>query len=174
MPDVLDIGCGNRKRTGAVGLDINPSTDADVVHDLDVFPWPFEDSSFDEIYADNVIEHLDDVIAVMEEIHRIARPGALVVLAVPYFRSRWAWIDPTHRHAFGVESFSYFDPDHIHSRLYNYSPARFTPERTVFNEKIPGKRLVRWFANRQPVRYEAKMSHFAPLDDLTFYLRAVK
>ena len=75
--DVLDIGCGNKKRPGSIGLDINPSTSADVVHDLNVFPYPFADSSFDEIHADNVIEHLDDVIAVMEEIHRLARPGAL-------------------------------------------------------------------------------------------------
>lgn len=172
--DVLDIGCGNRKRAGSIGLDINPATDADVVHDLNEFPYPFEDSSFDEVHADNVIEHLDSVLAVMEEIHRISRPGALVRIVVPYFRSRWAWIDPTHQHAFTVDSFSYFDRTHVHSRLYNYSAARFDLERLVFNESIPGKRAVRWLANRQPVRYEAKLSHLLPLDDLTFYLRVVK
>jgi predicted SAM-dependent methyltransferase len=174
VPDILDFGCGNKKRPGAVGLDINPQTDADVVHDLNVFPYPFADSSFDEIYADNVLEHLDNVLGVVEELHRIARPGALVKVIAPYFRSRWAWIDPTHQHAFSVESFSYFDPDHPHSRLYNYSPARFTLEKLVFNETIPGKRVMRAIGNRWPVRYEYRLSHLAPLDDLTFYLRAVK
>lgn len=172
--DILDVGCGNKKRTGAVGIDINPETDADIVHDLNAFPYPFDDASFDEIYVDNVIEHLEDVLAVVEELHRISRPGALVKVIVPYFRSRWAWIDPTHRHAFGVESFSYFDPAHVHSRLYNYSHARFTVERVVFNETIPGKRFMRALGNRWPVRYEARLSHLAPLDDLTFYLRAIK
>ena len=52
---ILDFGCGNRKRPGSIGIDVNPRTDADVVHDLNVFPYPFADSSFDEVYADNVI-----------------------------------------------------------------------------------------------------------------------
>lgn len=172
--DVLDFGCGNKKRPGAIGIDINPATDCDVVHDLNAFPYPFDDNSFDEIYADNVIEHLDDVIAVMEELHRIGRPGALVKVIVPYGRSRWAFIDPTHKHAFSVDSFSYFDPNHIHSKLYNYSPARFMPEKIVFNETIPRRRWLTRFANSQPVRYEVHLSHLAPLDDLTFYLRVIK
>lgn len=174
MPDILDLGCGNKKRPGAVGIDVNPRTDADIVHDLNAFPYPFSDGSFDEIYADNVVEHLDDVMAVMEELHRIGRSGALVKVIVPYFRSRWAFIDPTHRHFFGVESFAYFDPDHVHSRLYNYSEARFKVERVVFNETIPGRRLLRAIGNRWPVRYELRLSHLAPLDDLTFYLRVIK
>lgn len=172
--DVLDFGCGNKKRPGAVGIDINPDTACDIVHDLNVFPYPFDDDSFDEIYADNVIEHLDDVIAVMEELHRIGRPNALVKVIVPYGRSRWAFIDPTHKHAFSCESFSYFDPNHIHSRLYNYSKARFRPEKIVFNETIRRRPITRRIANWQPVRYEQHMSHLAPLDDLTFYLRVVK
>lgn len=174
MPDILDFGCGNMKCPGAIGVDINPDTDADVVHDLNVFPYPFADDSFDEIRADNVIEHLDDVLCVMAELHRIARPGALVLVKVPYFRSRWAWIDPTHKHAFGVDSFSYFDPDHEYSRLYNYTPTRLRVERVALNEDVPGRRLAKWIANRWPVRYEMRLSHLAPLDELTFYLRVVK
>ena len=172
--EILDLGCGNRKRPGAIGIDVNPATDADVIHDLNEFPYPFEDSCFDEIYADNVIEHLTDVVRVMEELHRISRPDALVKVIVPYFRARWAFIDPTHSHAFSVDSFSYFDPDHEHSRLYNYSPARFRTERLVFNETISGKPILRWIGNRWPLRYEVHLSHLAPLDDLTFYLRVVK
>jgi predicted SAM-dependent methyltransferase len=172
--DMLDLGCGSKKRAGAIGIDVNPRTDADVIHDLNVFPYPFADDSFDEVYADNVVEHLDDVMAVMEELHRISRPDALVKVVVPYFRSRWAFIDPTHRHFFGVESFAYFDPDHIHHRLYNYSEATFKVERVVFNETIPGRRALRAVGNRWPLRYESRLSHLAPLDDLTFYLRVVK
>ena len=171
--DVLDLGCGNRKRPGAIGLDCNPDTDADVIHDLNVYPYPFESDSFDEINADSVIEHLDDVIKTMEELHRIARPGALVRIVVPYFRGQWAYIDPTHRHFFAAESFSYFQPGHVNNERYNYSKAHFQIERRVFNESLPGKRLLKWFANRQPVRYEYRLSHLMPLDDLTFYLRVI-
>jgi SAM-dependent methyltransferase len=178
---MLDIGCGNRKRTGALGIDINPDTDADVVHDLNSFPYPFADSAFDDIYADNVLEHLDNIVKVMEEIHRISRPGGLVKVIVPYFRARWAFIDPTHKHFFTTESFSYFDPDHIHNKLFNYSKATFFVEKTVFNENIRHQGALRWIvmpfkfiANRWPSRYEILLSHLFPLDDLTFYLRTVK
>ena len=176
-PALLDFGCGNRKRPGSVGIDVNPRTDADVVHDLDVFPYPFADSTFDEVYADNVLEHLKKPVRVMEELHRITKPGACVKVIVPYFRSLWAYIDPTHRHFFTVDSFTYYDPDHENSRLYNYSTARFRIERVVFNENIRRgflTSLVRWLANRLPRHYELYLSHLYPLDDITYYLRTVK
>ena len=178
---ILDIGCGNRKRPGSIGIDVNPDTSADIVHDLNTFPYPFDDSAFDSIYADNVIEHLDNVIGVMEEIHRISRPGGLVKVIVPYFRARWAFIDPTHKHFFTTESFSYFDPGHIHNKLFNYSKATFYVEKIVFNENIMHRGVLRWIvmpfkciANRWPSRYEILISHLFPMDDLTFYLRTVK
>src|SRR3989338_7697782 len=99
---ILDLGCGNKKRDGAIGIDFNSRTAADVIHDLNTFPYPLEDSSFEEIYLDNTLEHLDNVIRVMEEVHRISAPNALVKVIVPYFRSPWAFIDPTHKHFFTV------------------------------------------------------------------------
>ena len=35
---ILDFGCGKRKQKGATGIDISKDTDADVIHDLNVFP----------------------------------------------------------------------------------------------------------------------------------------
>ena len=72
---ILDLGCGNKKLPGAIGIDVNPLSDADVIHDLNVLPYPFEDSIFDEIIADNVIEHLDNLLRIMEELSRISKPG---------------------------------------------------------------------------------------------------
>jgi predicted SAM-dependent methyltransferase len=179
--NILDLGCGNRKRPGAIGIDRNPRTDADIVHDLDKFPYPFADSSFDEIYIDNVLEHLHDIIKVMEELHRISKPGGLVKIIVPYFRAKWAFIDPTHKHFFTIDSFSYFDPGHIHNTLYNYSKATFKVDKIIFNEDIRHTGLLRTmtapikaFANRWPTPYETVLSHLFPLDTVSFYLRALK
>jgi len=181
MAKILDLGCGNKKREGAIGVDCNPRTDADVIHDLNKSPYPFEDSSFDEIYVDNVIEHLDNVIGVMEELYRISKPDALIKIDVPYFRAKWAFIDPTHRHFFTTESFSYFDPKHVHNKLFPYSTATFRTEKTVFNEKIKesgllgkAKGLIKALANRYPQKYEAYIGHLIPLDELTFYVRTIK
>ncbi len=61
----IDLGCGNKKRPGTIGVDFNERTKADIIHDLNSFPYPFEDASVDMVYIDNTLEHLDDPIAVM-------------------------------------------------------------------------------------------------------------
>ena len=173
---VLDLGCGKKKRAGSIGVDWSDQHDADVVHDLNVFPYPFESSIFDEIYIDNTLEHLDDVVRVMEEIHRICKPGGFVKVIVPYFRSVWACVDPTHKHFFTVESFSYYDPDHVICQRYDYTLTRFKTERIIFHEDLNSgliKRAVVYFANKSPLRYERFLSHFIPLDEITYYLKRV-
>ncbi|MFL6417441.1 MAG: methyltransferase, partial [Bryobacteraceae bacterium] len=59
---VLDVGCGIKKYPGAIGVDRNVNTSADVIADLDHFPFPFKDSSFRSIRAIHLIEHVSDVI----------------------------------------------------------------------------------------------------------------
>jgi predicted SAM-dependent methyltransferase len=181
MKNILDLGCGNRKKSGAIGIDLNPDSDADIIHDLNKFPYPFEDSMFDEIYLDNVIEHLDSVLKVMEELNRISKPGGIIIIKVPYFRSRYASIDPTHKHYFTVESFTYFDPDHIHHNLYPYSKCLFKTTKVIFNEDLEPyifKNILKngflKLCNKYPIYYEIYLSHFFPLDELTFYLKTIK
>ena len=178
MKKILDLGCGNQKIPGAVGIDINPETKADIIHDLNQFPYPFEESTFDEIYVDNVLEHLVDVMKVMEELHRISKPHGIIIIKVPYFRSRYASIDPTHKHFFTVESFTYFDPSHIHHTLYNYSRSLFKINRRCFNEDFHSENLLKKcitsLCNRHPEFYEHYFSHLLPLDELSFYLETIK
>src|SRR5664280_225322 len=77
---VLDVGCGSAKTPGAVGLDISADTDADVVHGLDRFPYPLETASFDDVLMQDVLEHVREPIRVMEEMHRVLRPGGRLQL----------------------------------------------------------------------------------------------
>ena len=70
---VLDVGCGINKYPGAIGIDRIAGTRADVLCDLDRFPYPFADASFDQVRAVHVIEHVSDVIRTMEEFHRLLR-----------------------------------------------------------------------------------------------------
>lgn len=171
---ILDLGCGKQKRPGSIGVDYSDRHSADVIHNLNVFPYPFNDDEFDEIYLDNVLEHLDDPMRVMEEVHRICKPGGCVKVIVPYFRSVWAFIDPTHKHFFTVDSFAYFDPRHLICQRYDYTPARFLVELIVFNETLQNrwtKKLMIKLANKYPHRYEHCLSHLYPLDDITYYLK---
>ena len=120
---ILDVGCGRNKRPGAIGVDRNPRTAADVLCDLDHFPWPFRDSSFDELYATHVIEHVADVIRTMEEFHRLVRPGGRVHIVTPHYTDFSSFCDPTHRWHLNSYSFRYFGPND--AGFGYYSGARF-------------------------------------------------
>jgi predicted SAM-dependent methyltransferase len=171
---ILDLGCGKKKRPGAIGVDYSEWHDADVIHDLNVFPYPFESNSIDQVYLDNVLEHLDQPMRVMEEVYRITKTGATIKIIVPYFRSLWAFIDPTHKTFYTVDSFAYYDPRHIICQRYDYTHARFFVEKVVFNETLQNrwsKKLMVKFANRHPNWYEFYFSHLYPLDDITYYLK---
>jgi SAM-dependent methyltransferase len=112
---VLDIGCGVNKVPGAIGMDANSRTDADVIHDLDNLPYPFADDQFDEVIGRHVIEHVRDPLAVMIELHRITSHGGLVRLVAPHWTNPdWA-TDLTHR-----------------NHLNSYSFRNLTDERAVF------------------------------------------
>lgn len=106
----LDIGCGNNKRDEtAVGMDIRDYDDADVIHDLSETPWPFDDNEFERIDAYSVLEHIEELPAVMAEIHRVAKDGAIVRGKVPHWKDRNAYIDPTHTQLFDEQSFEFWD-----------------------------------------------------------------
>lgn len=115
-PRILDIGCGTNKVAGAIGMDFNPRTAADVIHDLDDLPYPFADSSFDEVIGRHVIEHVANPLAVMCELHRITRTGGVVKLVAPHWTNPDFATDLTHR-----------------NHLNSYSFRNLTEDRAVFD-----------------------------------------
>jgi len=108
----LDVGCGRRKQPGAIGIDRNPASQADVLCDLDRFPYPFRDAVFDRVRAVHVIEHVADVLRTMEEFHRLLRPGGRLYLVTPHYTDFSSFCDPTHRWHLNSYSFRYFGEDH--------------------------------------------------------------
>jgi len=110
---ILDVGCGRRPLRGenVITVDQNARFRPTVVHDLSVFPWPFDDNTFDFIHCAQVIEHLPDTVSVMQEILRIAMPGCRVYIGVPHFSSAIAVSDPTHKTFFSVKTMDYFCGD---------------------------------------------------------------
>ena len=77
------------------------------MHDLNEYPWPFDDKSIDEIFAKDVLEHIPNLIKVMEEIYRITKPGAKVYIEVPYWNSWEVLTDPTHVTQFNEFTFTF-------------------------------------------------------------------
>lgn len=121
---ILNIGCGKTRIPGSIGVDrVSIEDFVDVVHDLDVLPYPFPDNYADEIHLYHVLEHLHSPIQKVEELHRILKPGGVLHLRVPHFSSLGAFTDITHVRPFGIRSFDVFDINSYHSY---YSEARFS------------------------------------------------
>jgi ubiquinone/menaquinone biosynthesis C-methylase UbiE len=108
---ILDVGCGVNKHPGAIGIDFNSRTHADVIHDLGVVPYPFEDNEFDEIVSNHVVEHVPDVMAFISELHRITKPDGRIRLITPHYSNPDWPTDPTHRNHFNSYSFNCFMQD---------------------------------------------------------------
>lgn len=113
---ILDVGCGANKTEGAIGLDNNPRTGADVIHDLGDLPYPFADDEFDLVVSNHVVEHVPDVMAFIGELHRVTRNGGTIKLLTPHYTNPDWPNDPTHR-------------NHINSYTFN----TFMPGRQVFD-----------------------------------------
>jgi SAM-dependent methyltransferase len=169
--EILDIGCGSAKTPGAIGLDISADTDADIVHDLDEFPYPIEDSSFDQILLQDVIEHVRKPIAVFEELHRIARPGARIQLRTPHFSSVLAYGDPTHRHYFSTLAIrSLAQP-----RFAHYTDVRFRVVHVSLDMWLPFRVTgLDRLANRFPETYEKYFAFRFPTMNIRAEFEALK
>jgi SAM-dependent methyltransferase len=125
---ILDVGCGWNKTPGAVGIDSNSKTHADIVHDLGEVPYPLADNEFDEIVCRHVIEHVPDVVALVTELYRITKPGGRIkIVTAHYSNPDWA-TDPTHRNHLNSYSFNCFIDDR---QLFPfYTDVKLKPIRT--------------------------------------------
>lgn len=144
---VLDLGCGTSKVKNAIGVDIVPLSGVDVVVDASSLPYPFADCSFDEIHMLDIIEHLPDTVAVMEEIYRLARPNARVYVRVVNWNHRYAAMDPTHVRQFTEGSFDFFGKRV--GRSY-YTRARFDVVQVKY---IFDRRVQRWLRSRRIMKF---------------------
>jgi predicted SAM-dependent methyltransferase len=151
MTKCLDVGCGHRKHEGCLGIDQFAYEGVDIVCDLNVLPWPFEDSSFDVVYAHSILEHLDNFLSVMDEIHRICKPGARVHILVPYYRYVNAY-SPVHRTFFTEYTFKFLTEELL-SEIHDMTQAKFkmlkndyviaVKHNYVVTIRVPGRLLAR-------------------------------
>lgn len=131
----LDLGCHNAifarmladRGLHVTGVDVyDPSLKTEdtwtyVCHNLNEFPLPFTDSSFDVVSAIEVLEHIIDTDRFLDELHRIVRPNGVVLITTPninMLRNRLRV--PFGLYPYGLE---YRNEIH-HVRLYNATTLR--------------------------------------------------
>ena len=170
--EVLQLGSGKKYDPVAVNVDVIATTNPDIVHNLDVRPWPLPDDHFSEVRAYDLIEHLDDVVASMEEIHRVCQDGAVAKITVPHYSCCNAFTDITHRHYFSARSFDYFTGD---NQFGFYTECQFRKVRAeiLFFPSLVNKVVWR-LASRFPSQYERRWAWMFPAWYLYFELIVVK
>lgn len=169
----LNIGCGKDPKKGYINLDITKLPHVDVVHNLDKYPWPFKDNTFEEVFCDNVLEHLESITKPIEEIWRICKPKAKIIVKVPIFPSVYAAVDPTHKQFFTYMTFDYFGANYP---LNYYSKARLkiVKRRIIFSRGLPGLTTFFNCSERMQKFYTVALSFLIPANSLYFELEVVK
>lgn len=174
MKKVLNLGCGKVRIPNSIGVDrVKIENYVDVVHDLDITPYPFKANSIDEIHFYHVLEHLQQPIKKLEELHRILKPGGVIYMRVPHFSSLGAFTDITHVRPFGYFSFDCFekgDYQHFYTekvfkivkkeiKYLGQYPNEGIYEKYVHNNKClwfarPFVRLLNLMINSSPMAFE--------------------
>jgi len=177
-PYRLNIGCGRNIQEGWLNVDSAALPGVDIVCDLERLrenPIDLPDETVGHFLLSHVIEHVRDSLGLMQELWRLATPGAIAVIRVPHGGSDDAWEDPTHVRAYFPKSFGFFsqpfywradygyrgdwDPEKVgllvdRSRCAGLSPqeiyARTLNERNLVREMICELRAVK--PRREPKR----------------------
>ena len=108
----LDLGCGEAKQPGFVGIDRRELPGVDIVHDLEEFPWPLPDDCCTIIIGSHIVEHIKPWLTVdfLNECWRVARPGCQLAFVHPYGVNSQFVQDPTHCNPCNEATWQYFDP----------------------------------------------------------------
>ena len=170
-PRVLHLGCGGKKTEGAVGVDYDPRSQADIIHDLNSFPWPLESDSFDRVICEHVLEHLPDLVRTMAEVYRVCKDGAIVDIVSPHFSCVNSWDDPTHKHHFTLATFAYFHEEH--PLAYSDTHFETIESRLTFSRSLVTA-FARLFCAVSPRWYEKHFAFMMPARNMELRLRACK
>jgi|SRR3989344_545310 len=169
----LHLGCGKDIKKGYVNLDSVKLEGVNIIHNLNIYPWPFKKDEFDYVLSNHALEHLDNIIKPLEEIWRITKNKSLISIEVPIFPSIGAMADPTHKQFYTYRTFDYFRPQ---DSLNYYSKARFNiiSKRIIFSKPLF---FCTWFFNLSMSMqkfYTNFLSFFIPAFALKIELETVK
>ena len=94
----LDLGCGDSKMPGYLGVDKYKTPSVDIRADLFVFPWPWKDGSVAQVHASHFFEHVPGKMRgeFMAELYRVLEVGGTATFVTPYWSSMRATQDYTH------------------------------------------------------------------------------
>lgn len=169
----LHLGCGNKILDNFINVDYYNNKYANKLVNLnEKLPYPSE--SIDLIYSDNVFEHIQNFLQLMQKCNRVLKPGGALIIKVPYFKSKHAYVDPTHINFFTIQSMDYYIKDTYFYKNYKFFEESFKslvifldPNKCSILKKIAG-----YYAIKRPNVFENSiLSNLFVFHNIVFILR---
>ncbi|MGE5297472.1 MAG: class I SAM-dependent methyltransferase [Solirubrobacterales bacterium] len=183
---VIDLGCGQKKKPGRIGVDRVDLPEVDIVADLEAGLPFLPDHCIDEIHCRSVLEHIENFDHVFREMIRVLKDDGRAFIFVPHFSNPYYYSDYTHRRPFGLYTFHYFvEPARQLRRkvpsFYSDIRVEILSQRLKFRSPfrvlhLPRK-LFGAFVNFHPLLqelYEACLCSVVPCDGVDTVLRPAR
>jgi SAM-dependent methyltransferase len=181
MPARVNLGPGDQRLPGHIGLDILKRAGTDVICDLNV-SIPLAPASVEYIQAISLLEHIDQFERLLKEVSRVLSPDGTFYATVPHWTNPLYYSDYTHRRFFGLATFDYFaDPeDQTYRKAPVYTGIRFEAVSTRLIFWSPFRLLYwpmkgfQWLVNRGAglqLFYEYHLSSLVPCYSIEYVLR---
>jgi ubiquinone/menaquinone biosynthesis C-methylase UbiE len=171
---LIELGCGDRKKAGRIGVDAVDLPGVDVVADLEKGLGFLPDDSVDQVHCRSLLEHIENFENLIGEIVRVLKKDGTAHIFVPHFSNPYYYSDFTHKRFFGLYSFYYF-VEHEHQlkrkvpNFYTDIRIRISSQRLIFRSSFkilnPLKKLFGWFINLHNVLqayYEENLCYMFP------------
>lgn len=132
----VDLACGNNKKDGYYGIDIDKYDFVDHVLDLRFNKLPFEDEQLTDVYASHFLEHLtfEENLFLFNEVYRCMKTGGIFEVIVPHGMSYAGMVDLSHKTFWTEDTFGYFSPENKYYYSWFYVDPK-TKDRTPIINK---------------------------------------
>lgn len=170
----LKIG-GRLRQEGFQTLDIDPTTNPDIVGDMT--SMPLESGTVTHIIMDNVIEH-DDMFRIVKEIHRVGKDGCIIEIWTPHYSSYHCWNDIQHKRGSSYflfdKTYEYGLPFEVEHRHIMFEGRSYPHQKKGWTRWHYPLMIPEWFANRFPLLFERLWAGWFPAEALYFRLKVIK
>lgn len=184
----LNLGSGGSDPDGRYTVDHLELPGIDIVADLNSALDALPDNSVSELFTSHTLEHIQNFMSLMHEIHRIVEEGGRIEVIVPHFSCPLGFSDPTHVRFFGLYSMYYFVDEQHQPKERSvpcfYTNIRFRVEsvRFHFNDFGPfirrrlGPMMTRFWNKsfRRLHFYENHLVYLYPVDEIRLVLTPMK
>jgi len=171
----LNLAVGMKAEEGYINTDIRKFKGVDKVFNLNKYPYPFTDNSFEEIKIFNSIHIIENLVRFLEEIYRIAKPNSILKIEASFFLSTENANDPYKKTDIGYNTFEMFDADLDYEDCYYRPKATFkTIKREWIFSDNPYLKWLSFLPNIFPKFYSRFLYFYFPSNKLYFELQTIK